>query len=70
MANACRTMRLDTDFKQILLWSRCGAVSRHDVGQRLSRPTDLQQLQILKMFGAYPNMFISVWLDTHRQCRV
>ena len=51
MAKSCKTVRADTDLEQILRWWVCRALSHRDVGQRLSSPTDFQQLQDLKMFA-------------------
>ena len=46
------------------------AVSHRRVPRRMRRPTDFQQLQYLKMFGAYRNLFACVWFDARRLCRV
>ena len=70
MANACKSVRADTDFKQILRWWVCRAPSHRRVSRRMHAPTDLQQLQYLKMFRPYRNQFISLWFDMRRQCRV
>jgi len=60
MSKSCKTLRADTDLEQILRWWVCDAVSHRYVRCRLCSPTDFQQLQYLKMFGAYPNIFASV----------
>ena len=70
MVKPCRTVRADTDFKQILRWSRCGPVSHRRVPRRMHAPTDLQQLQDLKMFGPWGQGFVTVWFDTGGRCRV
>ena len=70
MAKSWKTLREDTDFKQISMSCGCGGVSHRRVPRRMRRPTDPQQLQYLKMFGPWGQGFVTVWFDTGGRCRV